>query len=630
MADEDTSPIQSATEGMPDASSAATILAGMNPPPTGPQPMEVTPSGPSQSAVAGVPQPPNPEVEREYHMGWLHSVLDKVGTALGGGETVHVTKDADGNVTMTRDPATTGEKWGRIAQAALSGAGAGFANSTGPNAPAAAAAAGIQAGAQQGQQERQQAQQEATAEQQLQLRNAQKALVQQQIAKNTFEAKVRGIELNQAQSERANAVQDWIQSNKTNKEVGAFDNIQDAMDYEKLHGDLISGHTNGMFHTETMPDGKVHLYTLDQAWLDQKNDKDITYREPTVGEDGKIGFKDHVILSGTHTNREIEQITENAGKTSLEYSIKLADLNEKNNTAAATARAAGARAQETARHNRVDESLRGQEIGIQRQKLDSPGGGDMEAALNAPYDANDQNDIMAEQLASGKQLQKDVFSRLPAAQRKYLNARATKLSQQMYGLDYNPSQISRENNFANNQRTQAYFKATTALLGGQDGSPGVLDNLYKAAQTAGFDDNPVHNATILAAAQHPVTAQLMDKNKLAAINGYIAARNEAHRNVTSAAGNPLLGSTGESDTKMKLMKETLESEAPTLSGLKSSIDQVKTSATAERTANMANNRFLKQTYGGGGAPGRETRAYQGHNYEKGADGQWHLQQPQAQ
>ena len=331
MADEDTSPIQSATEGMPDASSAATILAGMNPPPTGPQPMEVTPSGPSQSAVAGVPQPPNPEVEREYHMGWLHSVLDKVGTALGGGETVHVTKDADGNVTMTRDPATTGEKWGRIAQAALSGAGAGFANSTGPNAPAAAAAAGIQAGAQQGQQERQQAQQEATAEQQLQLRNAQKALVQQQVAANAFKMHEQGIALTDAQSDRANQVQGWILSNPSNKKVGDFSSMQDVMDYENTHGGLIQGHTNGSFHTEVMGDGKVRLFTVDQGWLDQKNDKDVTVKrlEPGDTADAPMQLKDYTIPAGTMTNREIAQFQEAQTARISKYQLDISGQEEK-------------------------------------------------------------------------------------------------------------------------------------------------------------------------------------------------------------------------------------------------------------------------------------------------------------
>jgi hypothetical protein len=92
--------------------------------------------------------PNNPDIERSYHESTWRNILDKVGGILGGDTTIHVTKDKDGNVTMTHDPSTTGEKWSRIAAAALGGAAQGAANSRGPGGAFKGAAAGTEYGLQ--------------------------------------------------------------------------------------------------------------------------------------------------------------------------------------------------------------------------------------------------------------------------------------------------------------------------------------------------------------------------------------------------------------------------------------------------------------------------------------------------
>jgi hypothetical protein len=302
--------------------------------PTNPT-MATTPSAPSQTTISPAasavlaPTPMPPDVQQ--HMGWLGNVLDKVGSILGGDKTYSVKKDTDGNISVSEDPSTRGEKWGRVAAAALTGAGAGLANSQGPGGPARAAAAGIQAGAQMPQQQKQQAQQDATFEQQTQMRNAQKALTQQQIAQSAFNMQQKGIALTQAQVDRSNAIQDWIGSNKVNQDLGTFKNMDEAMKMTKTNPDAMANHANGKLHFAQEADGKVHVWNMDQAWLDQKNDKDVTFKELVPGDspDAPMQFKDHVIQAGSMTNAKIEQAEEGNTNRIAKYQLDLGGLQEK-------------------------------------------------------------------------------------------------------------------------------------------------------------------------------------------------------------------------------------------------------------------------------------------------------------
>jgi len=281
------------------------------------------------SEVPNIPTPTSPDVQE--HMSNLRRVLDRVGSILGGDETLHVKKDSDGNVTITKDPSTEGEKWGRIASAALGGMAQGLANSQGPGGTARGAAAGTQYGLNMPQQARQQVQEQATAEQQMQLRNAQKALTQQQIAQNAFRMKEQGIALSEEQSDRANQVESWITGNPGNSKVGDFSNMQDVMDYEKTHGDLLKNHARGMYHTEVLPDGKVRLFTVDQAWLDQKNDKPVTFKRLEAGDsaDAPMKLVDYTIPAGAMTNRDIDTAMEAQTQRISKYQLDIAGQEEK-------------------------------------------------------------------------------------------------------------------------------------------------------------------------------------------------------------------------------------------------------------------------------------------------------------
>src|SRR5258707_3074294 len=60
------------------------------------------------------------------HHSRLASALNAVGDILGGNQTLRMIKNADGSVDLQQVDSTPGEKWGRIAKAALSGAATGF------------------------------------------------------------------------------------------------------------------------------------------------------------------------------------------------------------------------------------------------------------------------------------------------------------------------------------------------------------------------------------------------------------------------------------------------------------------------------------------------------------------------
>jgi len=116
-------------------------------------PVEMQPVQPSEPT--SIPMAPSTDYspgERQYHESWWKKVLDNVGTILGGDQTYKITKSPDGTMTASYEPSTTGEKWGRVAMAALGGAAQGAANSQGPGGLARGAAAGTQFGLKQPQQ----------------------------------------------------------------------------------------------------------------------------------------------------------------------------------------------------------------------------------------------------------------------------------------------------------------------------------------------------------------------------------------------------------------------------------------------------------------------------------------------
>ena len=151
------------------------------------QPTQWTPPQPGQVATEQSPQSDAEITAGAVHQNWLSRILDTVGTILGGDKTIVATKHPDGSVSVEHNPSTTGEKWGRIAQAALGGAARGMAVGQGPGGAGRAFAAGTQAGLAQPQQQLDLANQQAANLSAQQLRNAQNIALNQQIFKTSWD-----------------------------------------------------------------------------------------------------------------------------------------------------------------------------------------------------------------------------------------------------------------------------------------------------------------------------------------------------------------------------------------------------------------------------------------------------------
>lgn len=150
------------------------------------QPTQWTAPQPGQVDTVNAPQSSQAIQAAATHQNWLSHIIDTVGTILGGDQTLTITKSPDGSIKVDHNPSTSGEKWGRIAAAALGGAAKGLAAGQGPGGAARAVAAGTEYGLQQPQQRLDQANQQAATMSAQQLRNAQNIALNQQVFANGF------------------------------------------------------------------------------------------------------------------------------------------------------------------------------------------------------------------------------------------------------------------------------------------------------------------------------------------------------------------------------------------------------------------------------------------------------------
>jgi hypothetical protein len=144
-----------------DGDAAAPVLNGTDPTMGGGMPPQQMPdvSQMQPQQPQGLDPNTDPELQAAaVHHGRLADALNAIGNLLGGRTTTHLQKNADGSISITHDPATTGEKWARVAQAAVTGAARGFAVGQGPGGPQRAAAAGIMGGMAQSKQQEDQTQ----------------------------------------------------------------------------------------------------------------------------------------------------------------------------------------------------------------------------------------------------------------------------------------------------------------------------------------------------------------------------------------------------------------------------------------------------------------------------------------
>ena len=588
---------------------------------------------PSESA------PNNPDIERQYHEATWRKILDKVGTILGGDKTIHVTKDKDGNISVTHDPSTTGEKWGRVAAAALGGAAQGLANSQGPGGAARAAAAGTQYGLQLPQQRQQEADAQATAEQKRQMNSAQIARLNQEVVRTAWDNKHLEPEYQQKQGEWA------LQHAKTLEEMGAIPVAMGVKDHDQLikmangSPNAVAAHlgSNGeILYNE--PDGKggVNFYRLPGSVASQRTTKDDHWEEIHIDpkDPEKTISIPHVTLAGQETNGDQLKRQMGVGVANDKVLAGIAKANkEKVPTTSVQAIAAAKLEKDPDRKAQLEDAARAMAKEEEKQKLlgrnptivntgytPAPPGSPAAAArqtttkTGAPVwgqawgggDPNSAFENTARQLALGQKTEDQIPKRYAKGQpapQDYSN-RARQLTEDLFGAgtEYNPAQISKEYKFANTEKVIAAYNAMDRLAGNPSqpdpNHPPLLDQLEASAAAAGLGESAPWNEVVLAV-----------KRKL----GNDAAKSlefnlaETRKSLGQVTGNPTLGS---SDTNLKLQQMTNAYGGDiTLSNLRSVNKQAKEAIATERASGFRNNRFLRRDYGGESVvPGQPTAA----------------------
>jgi hypothetical protein len=254
---------------------AANIPATVAAPAAGtdtPTPMGTTPGTEVPAATA------DPEIAAaSAHHNWLGKILDEVGTILGGDKTIVATKHPDGSVSVEHNPSTTGEKWGRIAQAALGGAARGMAVGQGPGGAGKAFAAGGLAGLQQPQQALDAANKEAANMNAEQLAIANTALTHQKLVQTMLASREAGLSLGAKEAEILQGISDAAAAGPNTVKVGTFTDMAGIMQALKSNPAAMAGLTNQALKVFPTSDTEGHVqleaYLVDKGADNRKNDK---------------------------------------------------------------------------------------------------------------------------------------------------------------------------------------------------------------------------------------------------------------------------------------------------------------------------------------------------------------------
>ena len=234
---------------------------GTAPPPAPAQPAGADPNAPTTPAgmtlstlpIPSEQAPNNPDLERQGHEGFLHRILDKVGSILGGDDTIHVTRDKDGNLTVTHAHSTTGEKWGRIAAAALGGAAKGAAASQGPGGIAKAASAGTEWGMQLPKQIQDDANAQVTADQKRQEMAAQNVLLHQRAYQTMLESQGLKMDIDTKTRDLLNESADDMRSSPDAKDFGVIKSFDDLNRINDQNTDFLHAHTHLILKAALLP-----------------------------------------------------------------------------------------------------------------------------------------------------------------------------------------------------------------------------------------------------------------------------------------------------------------------------------------------------------------------------------------
>jgi hypothetical protein len=312
---------------------AASVLAGADSMAGGGVP---TPA-PQPPPQAPPPAGPDPELyAAAVHHSRLADSINSVADILGGSKTLRLTKNADGSVDAQQVDATPAQKWGRVAQAALSGAARGFAVGQGPGGAARAAAAGISGGMAMPQ--AQQDQTLATAAK-YNDQNRQQQLLKANIAYMTQRNLAMNWELGDKKKIAAEHDDDllaqhnaWVKANHA-IDVGPAADAEDAAKTYNSNQAVQQAITDGRLYIYHPSSGAPHAYIMPEDQLSKLNPNEQTGFHYGVSDDFKTLVKTPYSIAknsedGLHSNARManeETAKQNAMKTIDAHAKSVAD-----------------------------------------------------------------------------------------------------------------------------------------------------------------------------------------------------------------------------------------------------------------------------------------------------------------
>jgi hypothetical protein len=217
------------------------------------------------------------------HNSRMAGLLNAVGGILGGNKSLRLVKNPDGSVDVQQVDATPGDRWGRVAEAALSGLANGFAVGQGPGGGARAAAAGIQTGLAQDKNQQQavidRAKDLNQQNQQNQLFKANMALLNQRNVAGAWELKRQQVQALEGEEDRNATIQKTMQdANATKIDVA---DMEDTANAYNSSPELQQAHHDGrtVFYSRRDPNtGKViggTIYIIPQDQMNALNPETI-------------------------------------------------------------------------------------------------------------------------------------------------------------------------------------------------------------------------------------------------------------------------------------------------------------------------------------------------------------------
>lgn len=575
-------------------------------PPTAP-PAQVTPAQAAaqfpypQETPTPVPAPQQPPQQAptqapaaaavEQHMGWLGRALDAVATALAGPTSYQVTRNTDGTVSAQPMPSTEGDKWGKIAAAALGGAATGIGQGQGINALPRAAAAGFGFGSQIPAQQQSQAEQAADFQNKQLIQRANNALLDQKIIQERFQNQIEPELWNEHMTDHMLDTESKLE-NLGAIYHGEFNNAAELADYGAANQGAVDAHT-GKYGSVLLPiprpDGKVAVYEIPADTAKQRTTEDHVLDRWGLAADGSgdITHTPVTMLAGSGTNGDwatavkanidannktavsSSTIKKNAGSGSEPKTEAQAIIDKWNQQYPNDPHSALAGATREMQQNRLQASA------ARNQPFTAPAAG---TAAAANYNQT------LEDLLSGRTLLTDVpnYSRPGQPNRATVEADAQRLAASR-GQVFNPHAIEQESKYANLPAVQSAYMAFNRMAN----TGGLLDQLEAQVRRAGITDTnaPLNN----------VIQTLERKYGEGESNALTNDLAEVQQNLAAVLGTP--GLTGSlTNVKLDHWRDAYGSNL-TLGSLAAMNREVRTSINNERQIGINNNRFLRQQFG---------------------------------